>query len=1289
MPLLEVRHLTEIADRTTGKTQLGELVRRLVYATVARQQPHLHFLSGETNGYPGWDGWVEVQVDESGGPIHHRSVWELSTDKDFRSKFRRDYASATTKSIPHGWQRSAAIYVGLTLRSVPPTTLTSIRKSLLKDFGCPWAGVVLLAAGDLLQWLEKANSVEDWASVEFQVGPGRFGKALEHWFGAWARQTTPNVTEGLLRSGRDLTPLRAAFNVGSPQVTTLQCDSVEEAVALVYCAAKSLADDDAAIVLASLLVVVDDVLADRLADQPVPSTGMPIVVLTPPATKHRNRLAQAGFRVIQALGRLDDSPGVIRFERASAHDFSKALTDSMRIESVQAEIQARACGSSVSIWHIRNLFGGAVQPVLPEWAGPNQADAVVAAVFAGAWRESAEPDMRVMTALSGMDEARLASSLAPFAACTTPLIEFIGSDRLVVAPTAAFEFMRLHITRHHIQRLTTVCHEVFGAVSEAVDEHWRGSEPDIPIVNNRESMSGGLKDGLASTLLRIAVLGAPLVGSGAIEGHTTPQTFVDHIVRSLPGLSSDGRVLASLDRQLPDLVEAAPTPFLDALDALLQGSPTQLRLMFGDQAGIFGRSFHTGLLWGLEGLAWSPELLPRVASSLAALCQVDPGGTLSNRPFRSLAEIFLAWHPGTSSGPEQRAHVLQTLATQYPDVGWALLVDLLPGHRRTASPTHKPRWRSWGQTERGSIRRSEMVAAYELYVDLALVVAGTDARKLADLIEDYPQFLKHHKDRLEVALRESNRRDATPESIQRLWSRLNRLCTHHRNFPTADWAMPAEDIDRLQAICDGLLLSDPVLRHRWLFDEQFPDVGGKGDPYEDRAEDLLLKRRTALEEILGAKGWDGVHELVTTSHYSYIVGSVVGTLPGDDHALLAAMDAWAARATDATWMAFRSVSPARYAMRGSAWTDTLLSFARSRSWNAMSVGMSLVDYPDTRETYATVAQLSSEEQSIYWTRRFGHVRGSKDDLAAFQIGVAGFLAHGRAIDLIDQNWHDLPILGEAIVFQVLDSFIASLPTSTEGRGLGTLEHDIKHLFKWLRRQANVDVADLARREYALLPLLRSYGRGEREEDDELALHRQMRERPEFFVEAVCDLYKSSSEDSQEPETEPSATVQARAHAAFELLESWRTPPGVVNKVISEERLAQWVDAARSLLKAAYRSEIGDQQIGKLLYHLPRDHSDGAFPPLALRTLLERWRSDEIERGIEIEAFNSRGVTSRAMFEGGTQEHSLAGTWRAYAAEIGARWPRSMTLCMRIADMWEDQARRHDTAARRGRAKQSR
>ena len=74
---------------------------------------------------------------------------------------------------------------------------------------------------------------------------------------------------------------------------------------------------------------------------------------------------------------------------------------------------------------------------------------------------------------------------------------------------------------------------------------------------------------------------------------------------------------------------------------MLEGTGELIRPVFDEQLGLlFPTSKHTGLLWALETLAWDPEFFRRSVLLLARLAQIDPGGRLGNRPFRSSQRNF-------------------------------------------------------------------------------------------------------------------------------------------------------------------------------------------------------------------------------------------------------------------------------------------------------------------------------------------------------------------------------------------------------------------------------------------------------------------------------------------------------------------------------------------------------------------------------------------------------------------------------------------------------------------------
>ena len=177
----------------------------------------------------------------------------------------------------------------------------------------------------------------------------------------------------------------------------------------------------------------------------------------------------------------------------------------------------------------------------------------------------------------------------------------------------------------------------------------------------------------------------------------------ESIVSKLLGRANqDTRLWLSLSHVLPLLAEAAPDVFLEEVEDGLKGDTPRVMDLFVEAPDpLFGSANHSGLLWALESLAWSPDHLARAALVLATLAHMDPGGQWANRPAASLRGIFLPWLPQTTARVEKRMAIIDRLRERTPDVSWKLMKELLPEFRGISFPSAKPRWREWA-SRRGS-----------------------------------------------------------------------------------------------------------------------------------------------------------------------------------------------------------------------------------------------------------------------------------------------------------------------------------------------------------------------------------------------------------------------------------------------------------------------------------------------------------------------------------------------------------------------------------------------------------
>jgi hypothetical protein len=254
-----------------------------------------------------------------------------------------------------------------------------------------------------------------------------------------------------------------------------------------------------------------------------------------------------------------------------------------------------------------------------------------------------------------------------------------------------------------------------------------------------------------------------------------------------------------------------------------------------------------------------------------------------------------------------------------------------------------------------------------------------------------------------------------------------------------------------------------------------------------------------------------------------------------------------------------------------------------------------------------------------------------------------------------------------LVVQTLEEFVRLPDDHDEARRVSSYE--LRQLLDYVR-DSEIDEERLAVLEWQLLPALGYDARSP-------ILERRLAREPHFFVELVSLVYKPRG--AEMPEDVPEHV----AKNAYRLLHQWRTPPGSTEEAgtIDSDVLDAWIVEARRLLAEADRREVGDIEIGKVLSYA-RGDEDGTWPTKAVRDLIERIASPEIEEGLQVQLYNNRGTTSRGVFDGGDQERALVARYNDLASHIRDSWPRTAAVLSGLARSYERDARRLDEEAER-------
>ena len=337
--------------------------------------------------------------------------------------------------------------------------------------------------------------------------------------------------------------------------------------------------------------------------------------------------------------------------------------------------------------------------------------------------------------------------------------------------------------------------------------------------NQRQRYSSALRHGLARSLALLGCTAGPVPATGRTTGRQQARRAV-HDILTTANNDSTYALWASLRPVLGDLAEAAPEEFLDAMQEGLRKPDALHARMFtdgdNDAEGLMGPSAgHSEFLWALETLAWSPEHFDEAVEILAALSEIDPGGQYSNRPARSLVDIFSCWHPTTSADEPQRELALRRLLRNRPGMAQTLLVALIPdGH--DAQTVHRgPRFRDW-KRER-VLTRADVLANIRVVGALLLDSVGDDPSALLAAIEKIDDLAPEH--RRALCDRLSDVGESLVEDAERtaLSEALRAVAARHRKYADTVWALPDEQVALIEAA--GAALAPRNLRNRfkWLF----------------------------------------------------------------------------------------------------------------------------------------------------------------------------------------------------------------------------------------------------------------------------------------------------------------------------------------------------------------------------------------------------------------------------------------------------------------------------------------
>ena len=893
------------------------------------------------------------------------------------------------------------------------------------------------------------------------------------------------------------------------------------------------------------------------------------------------------------------------------------------------------------------------------WAQGKIATKILAPlVLVGAWEALNSDDLGSIAEFIGVGEDEINEALEELISTYSldPPFMMSGGVWRLVDPLNAAKLLLPRLTEEHLARWAEyvqrvlLCEDAMEGLSftELILAQLRGEHPPVSS-DLREHSARGLA--LAAT-----TCDAVSMRTGAVSNR------IDSIVANLLNSAfqdDTGRVLLRLSAFLPLLAEASPSVFLEFIEAdLSRDEPVTACLFRREKSSFFGwsSSIHD-LLIAMECLCWSRVHFGRAARLLVKLADLAPDDKDAEQCLNSSEKVLVGWVKLSAGDCDDKVAVLKWALEEYPNIGWPLLGKVLLSQQVFPVP-YEPVYRDW-QVEKGQASEWERSEYVRKVLIEAVCLAECAADRWMSLLgvldyvspDDRSMLLQEFRN---VATRSNWKADEVLEVY---------LCTvtfvcRHQVHSRASRALSAEDLQSIIDVMSDMEPCDDPRRFAWLFTDEIEISIDGLTMWDSGFSDALREKRAEAIVVVLSDGLDQLSVLVGYVKDPYCVGQLLADFSSS--AIDSEMFVWLEGESSALREAAIAYIQSRAQRQTSEWARSILKS------DSLSLGCKqrfVAALPAAKEYWEVVGSFGNLLVRAYW-ENISVVSIAAENRAD---GVGHLLEQGfyaRAINLLGWMLYDEQELTASQVVEAL----SRLGGSSDNLGDSFLSYNVAELLKWLE-QKDFENSALPMLEFKFFDYVFHH-------EPSRALYHYLGSDPDNFVSLVQLSY--STDDKRIPEELRSVYKQR----CWSVLNNWQYLPGLRDDgSIDAEHLAGWVNCARTRFNADSCERDYDGRIGEVLACSP-DGKDGMWPAEEVRVILETLKNSRLEAGVIRGRLNRRGVTSRGVFDGGSQDNAVADSYWDNARKMNACSPRTAAMHTVLAQEYDRDALLEDTRAER-------
>jgi len=621
-------------------------------------------------------------------------------------------------------------------------------------------------------------------------------------------------------------------------------------------------------------------------------------------------------------------------------------------------------------------------------------------------------------------------------------------------------------------------------------------------------------------------------------------------------------------------------------------------------------------------------------------------------------------------------NVLKRAVFEEKELGWVLLLSMLPDSLGVAQPTHKMRWRLFAENVNLTYTYDEIFGTYSTVVDLLISIFDNSDDRLSELIKNSVKLSP--PDRVKIIELANQCIPDLKRNEFVTWDAIREILNHHRSYPETDWALPEEVLADYEDLYKKLEPQNTVKKHLWLFNDHWPHFSEGFKDVDDTAVDRYKTQEIKIDEarekglkaILKELGIGKTIELASDVKEKWSFGKALADITDNHESLLAVLELL--KTGDFEEWFVHSYIYFKVYENGFQW---LLEFYEEIKGDFSNEQLAHLFIPldQSKELWDFIENTNVELVENYWVNMLPrlHNLSQKEKIYGTER-----LIYFKGFFTIINSGHTI---FEDIPSHLLVELLEKTALVKANEKVNFREYELSKIFEVLDARDDVEHQKLINLEWLYLPVLARYGAHRSPK----TLHKELTENPDFFIELLKWAYRPKDNDRAEAEALDTADpdIQERSKQAYQLLSSWKGIPGVEKDgTIDKNKLLGWIDRARDLAKEADRIEVADAQIGQSLAQYPETGIE--WPPDEICEIIERINTDSLKRNFSSATSNKRSFSSRGAFEGGDIERNKAMYFNKLASRIKSKYPNVAAILQRLSKGYLIDAKRMDDRAER-------